>query len=144
MQAKGRKTFFRLNIFAPLLFLIIPAFGQTNSSNGSVCVAPVSAPNNGEKSLSNPSGGNHIQIYEVQIDNKSKIKVSNTESVKIGGLSTKNKHRITIFGDGKAVESFRFSFSDHSSNKLCLWFKSLYETWSLWTTKEAGKICQCK
>lgn len=144
MQGKDLKTFFKLSLLTLLLFLTAPAFGQSKGINGSICVAPVDAPNNGEKSLSNPSGGNRIQMYEVQVDSKAKIKVSNSESVKINGLSANKKHLVKIFGDGKAVESFRFSFSDYSSNKLCLWFKSLYETWSLWETKESGRICQCK
>ena len=124
-------------------FCLIASCYAQSSSNGSICIAAVDVPDGDEKSLANPSGGNKIQNYEVQVDDKPRIKVSNTESVKIGGLAISKKHSIKIYGDGKAVESFKFSFSDYSSGNLCLWFKSLYETWSLWEAKDAKMMCKC-
>lgn len=128
--------------FVFLFCLIVPADGQT--ALGSVCLAPFVAPNNGEKSLANPSGGNRVQNYEVQIDKKAKVKVSNSEKLNIGGLASNKKHLVKIIGDGKVVESFQFGFNESSSKNPCLWFNSLYETWSLWNAKDAGNKCSCK
>src|SRR5437879_5577301 len=36
--------------------------------NGSVCVAAVEPPNEREKSLANPAGGNRVQHYSIRID----------------------------------------------------------------------------
>ena len=128
-----------------LFCLAVSTVGQTVSSKtGSVCLAPFVSPNNGEKTLANPSGGNRVQNYQVQIDKKAKVTVSNSDMIKISGLASNKKHLVKIIGDEKVVESFQFGFNDFSSKNLCLWFNSLYETWSLWNAKDKGKSCNCK
>ena len=94
--------------------------------------------------MANPSGGNRIENYQVQIDKKVKVMVSNFDKLKISGLATNKKHLVKIIGDGKVVESFQFGFNEFSSKNLCLWFNSLYETWRLWNAKDKGKSCNCK
>jgi hypothetical protein len=116
----------------------------SRSSAGSICLAPAKRPTAGEKSLSNPTGGNRISVYSVQVDNDPAVVVSNEKGILISRLNTGKKHSVKISGDGKQLESFSFTFSDYSSNKLCLWFNPLYETWSLWKTKNAGAKCRCQ
>ena len=111
---------------------------------GSVCVAPVAKPNDGVKSLSNPSGGNKIQQYTVQIDGLKRIEVAADHGVSIDGIETAGRHSVKIMGDGKAVTAFHFQFSQYSSRDLCLWMKPLYETWSLTEAKGHGRSCVCK
>jgi hypothetical protein len=117
---------------------------EPNPNSGSVCVAVVPKPTSGEISLANPTGGGRTFNYTIQID-KGPIKpVSNEKAILISELVLKRKHLIKIRRDGKLVESFSFTFEKQGSDRLCLWFKPLYETWTLWTAKESGKKCYCK
>ncbi|HEV8429524.1 MAG TPA: hypothetical protein VGQ41_16610 [Pyrinomonadaceae bacterium] len=114
------------------------------SGLGSICIAPPDRPTAGEKSLANPAGGNRITTYSVQIDKLAPVVASNTRPTRISSLATNRKHLVKIFGDGKLVTSFRMDFTQYKTKDLCLFFKSLYETWSLWGGKEGRAICSCK
>lgn len=124
------------------------ANGQTQTSGakqslGSICIAAVTPPNSGEKSLANPSGGNSVSSYSVQIDKRKPLTTARDKSLNVSGLEIRKKHLVRITGDGKLKESFWFTFSEYSTTRLCLFFKSLYETWNLWDAKYAGGICRC-
>jgi hypothetical protein len=126
---------------AVLLLNACPAIssGRRVSSSvrtGSVCVSSVPRPASGEASLANPAGS-------IQIDGGQSIQVSSDSGIRIAGLALKRKHLVKIRRDGKLVESFWFTFERLGNDELCLWYKSLYGTWSLWTAKEAGRICDC-
>jgi hypothetical protein len=110
---------------------------------GSVCIAPAEKPTNGFKSLSNPSGGNSVQAYAVQIDKRPAVDASTGQGVKVGDLPLGTKHLVKVTGDGKDVTAFRFRFADYGSHDLCLWSNPLYETWSLTAAKGHGKSCIC-
>ena len=114
------------------------------SGSGSICIAPPDKPTTGEKSLANPAGGNPISSYSIQVDKLAPVVASNVKPVRISSLSRNRRHVVKIIGDGKLVSSFRFDFKDYQTNDLCLFFKSLYQTWSLWDGKEARGICRCK
>jgi len=134
------------SIFAAL-FLLAQTGNHSDSlpSNvGMVCVSPVPKPTNGEMSLANPAGGNRTFNYSIQVGNGVIKPVIQKAGTRITGLVLKQSHLLKIRRDGKLVQSFRFTFEKEGSNQLCLWFKSLYETWSLWTVKEAGNKCACK
>ena len=133
-----------------LLLLLWPSTmrGQARStgakaSSGSVCIATVTPPSSGQKSLSNPAGGNRISSYSIQVDKRKPLIASKDRSINIPSLAVDRRHLLKIFGDGKPVESFWFSFSEFSTTKLCLWFKPLYETWQLWDAKDGGAKCNC-
>jgi len=122
--------------------------GQTPSprskvSSGSICLATITPPNSEQKSLANPSGGNRISSYSVQVDKRKTVTASKDKSINLSGLAVDRRHLVKIFGDGRPVESFRFTFSQFSTTKLCLWFNSLYQTWQLWDAKDAGAKCKC-
>ena len=122
--------------------------GQTRSTSakplsGSICIATVTPPNSGEKSLANPSGGNRISSYSVQVDKTKRLIISKDKSVNISGVAVDRRHLVKIFGDGRPIASFRFGFSEFSTTKLCLWFNALYETWQLWDAKDGGLKCRC-
>lgn len=112
-------------------------------SSGSICLATVNPPNSSEKSLANPSGGNRISSYSVQVDRRKPLTTSKDKSINISGLAVDRRHLVKIFGDGRPIESFSFTFSKFSTTKLCLWFNALYETWSLWDAKDGGAKCGC-
>ncbi len=121
---------------------------QTRSSNakpssGSICIATVTPPKSGQKSLANPSGGNRISSYSVQVDKTRPLIISKHRSINISGVAVDRRHLVKIFGDARPIASFRFGFSEFSTTKLCLWFNALYETWQLWDAKDGGLKCRC-
>ena len=130
------------------VFLILSQSGNNHnappSDVGTICVSAVPKPNSEAMSLANPAGGNRIFNYSIQVDNGAIKPVAQKNGARITGLALKQSHLLKIRRDGKIVQSFRFTFEKEGSNHLCLWFKSLYETWLLWTVKEAGNKCACK
>ena len=132
-----------------LLFIACQATSKTRSvypqqpPGGSICVSSVPVPGSGRTSLANPAGGGRTFEYSVQIDRDQIRRVSHDVGVRIDGLALKRKHLLKIRKDGRVVQSFWFAFEKQGSSELCLWYKSLYETWSLWTVKEARTNCDC-
>jgi hypothetical protein len=134
-----------LQLLAICLIFTGVAQGHSESSRtktGSVCVSAVPKPNSEPSSLGNPDGGNRSFNYTIQIGLQ-KVAASTERSVAITGLSMNKTHMIKILRDGKVVESFRLNFTKEGSNQLCLWHKSLYETWSLSLVKRAKDKCRC-
>jgi len=131
-----------------LLLFCASAYAQSKANHtagaGSICIAPPSRPTAGEKSLANPAGGNPISIYSIQVDKRSPAIATNDGPVRISSISTSGKHLVKVIGDGKVVQSFRLDFSKFKTKDLCLFFNSLYETWSLWDGKEGRALCRCK
>jgi len=125
-----------------LFLMLLPShvFGQ--EMTGSVCIAPVPMTNDRTMTLGNPSGGNRFLNFAVQIDHHPRVPVDHEKSVLMSGLALDEPHLVRISRDGKPFASFRFRFGEYKSKELCLWFKALYETWSLWeNTPSAG--CKC-
>lgn len=110
---------------------------------GSVCIAPIEKPTNGVKSLANPTGGNRVLSYAIQLDRRPAVGASAEHGIAINDLPLADKHLVRVKGDGKNIAVFRFRFVDYSSHDLCLWFNPLYETWSLTPAKGHGKGCIC-
>ena len=138
----------RIVVLALLLQIANPApfalIAQTRKvSSGSICIATVTPPNSEQKSLANPSGGNRISTYSIKVNKRSPVTASRDKSINVSGLAVDRKHLVQILGDGRPVESFRFSFSKFSTTELCLWFNALYETWQLWDGKDGGAKCRC-
>ena len=124
-----------------LLFPALPIFAQDDTT-GSICIAPVPKPNDRPRSLGNPSGGNRSFNFTIQVDQQARVPVDHEKSILISDLAIKGTHLIQIFRDGKPFASFRFRFEQYKSKDPCLWFKALYETWSLWeNTPSIG--CKC-
>ena len=112
--------------------------GQENGK----CIAPVPKSNDRPVTLANPTGGNRSFNFAIRIDQQPRVPVDHEEPLLISDLAIKETHFVQIFRDGKPFASFRFRFEDYKSKELCLWFKALYETWSLWeNTPSVG--CKC-
>ena len=128
--------------------IIMLSFGWTvqaqSTAAGSICIAPPDKPTSGEKNLANPAGGNSISTYSIQVDKMAPVVASHDRPVPISSIATDRKHLVKIIGDGKVIQSFWFNFSRFKTRDLCLFFNSLYETWSLWDGKEGRAICRCK
>lgn len=131
-----------------VMVLSVASYGQARKTSvdglGSICIAPTSPPTTGEKSLANPAGGNPVSSYSIQVDKLAPVVASNIKPVRISSLTRNRRHVVKIIGDGKLVSSFRFDFNKYQTNDLCLFFKPLYQTWSLWDGKEGRGICRCK
>jgi len=139
----------KFSIALTVLFLFYAsAYAQSKAYHsaeaGSICIAPPGRPTTGEKSLANPAGGNTISTYSIQVDKMSTVVASNDRPVRISSISTSRKHLVKIIGDGKVVQSFWMNFGRFKTKDLCLFFNSLYETWSLWDGKGSRAICTCK
>jgi hypothetical protein len=113
------------------------------AASGSVCVSSVPDASPGDTSLGNPAGGGRTFNYAVRIDNGRLTAVPHDKGVRISGLRLGRRHVVRIYRDGKLAHSFRFTFEQQGSPALCLWYKALYETWSLWPQKDAKSNCTC-
>jgi hypothetical protein len=113
------------------------------AAHGSVCAGPAERAAEGRKALGNPAGGDPVSVYSVSVGGRPAVPVSGARGAMFSGLSLRKRHLVKIYGDGKLVHSFRFKFSDYADNNLCLWFNSLYESWSLWEAKEGRGKCLC-
>ena len=111
---------------------------------GVLCIAPVDPPNAGEKSLANPAGGNRVRKYTIQVDQLPPVSSDPKRTVRIEGIPLNGSHLVQIRGDGKIVESFKFAFTDEDPGHRALIFRSLYETWSVWSGRQARAFCKCK
>ena len=120
-----------------------PNYSFCNEKNGIICIGPIPIPNSEAISLTNPSGGDRKFDFSVQIDNGRIIQLYFNKSVLYDSLAIDSKHLITIRNQGKIIQSFWFEFETYESESLCLWFKALYETWSLWPLNESNHLCSC-
>jgi len=120
-----------------------PAQATEDLADGRLCVGPVPEPNDGRLSLGNPSGGARSFAYSVQVDDGRIIELPLNQSVRYAGISRGKRHVIKIRNRDQVVESFQFSFEEYETDHLCLWFKALYQSWSLWRQRESGHLCQC-
>jgi hypothetical protein len=118
------------------------ALSATAAESGSVCIAPVPVTTVGAKSLANDTASDVPYEFTVSFDGREPVSVSHKESVLVSGLSLASSHRVKISQAGRPKASFTFRFSLHKSNNLCLWFKPLYESWSL-TPSGAMRWCRC-
>jgi hypothetical protein len=131
---------------AVIICLIFTGAAQAQSKSpatetGVVCVSAVPKPNSEQMSLGNPDGGGRSFNYTIQIDSR-KIAASTERAVAIDGLSLNKTHLVKILHAGKVVESFRFNFAKEGSNHLRLWYKPLYETWSLRPAESSKDKCR--
>src|SRR5258705_9832002 len=110
---------------------------------GSMCIGIVPDPTPGDRSLSNPAGGNRSWAYSVQVDSGPAQATSARHGVRIDGLALGASHLVRIRNQGELVTALRFTFERYGARDLCLWFKPLFETWSLWPMKDAAYLCSC-
>src|SRR5208337_4015658 len=103
----------------------------SDTPRGSVCIASVTPPAPGMKSLANPAGGNEVKVYTIKFDDLPPLRGFPDRSVEVPPLPLAGKHAVKVFGDGKQVASFYFRFSDYATNDLCLFFNELYVAWNL-------------
>ncbi|MDR0233976.1 MAG: hypothetical protein LBI31_04140 [Zoogloeaceae bacterium] len=123
-----------------MLLMCASVFAQEGAS---VCVAPVPYATPGSKSLSNATASAKPYEFTITIDNGAPVTASHSASILIGNLSAVTPHLVSIRQGAELVTSFRFRFTNERSNRLCLWFNPLYESWSLWPMSDSKGKCSC-
>jgi len=111
--------------------------------NGLVCIAPIPKPTPGKRSLANPTGGSRNYEYSVQIDNGQILSLPYETNMTYPRLNLKRSHLIVIRDKNHIVESFWFRFEEYHTGRLCLWYKPLYDSWSLWDLSDSQHLCEC-
>lgn len=99
---------FRYCAFAVLLVSAAPSQSESvlTTEPGQVCLAAAPVPNDGSKSLANPTGGNPDVEYSVKIGDKDFIVLSRESSMLVTGLDRSKRHPVVILEDGEPLTSF--------------------------------------
>lgn len=79
----------------------------------------------------NGTGANENSQFSIRIDNEKPILITKDKGGTFKNLSLEKSHLIDIKLKGKRLTSFKFSFKQYGKNKLRLWYKTMYGTWSI-------------
>ncbi len=82
--------------------------------------------------------------YGIQIDDGPKLMTDSESGFEYELQSAGPKYLVKIERHGKLVESFWIDFESRDTDALCLWYKPLYETWSVWRLDKSGHLCDCR
>ena len=118
-----------------------PAFA---SSTGSVCIAKVPLASSGEKSLANYTASPEPFDFTISFDGDLPVAASHAQSVLVPDLAYSSPHKVAIRQNGKTAASFVLRFKDYGSDRLCLWYGPLYNSWSVWPMAQSRGKCGCK
>ena len=116
-----------------LIFLIsLPAIA------GELCFSPVKE-REGDKSTKR----SFLQPfdYKIQVDDGPVIKPSSESSTPYQFVT--DSPMVKIWLGGRVVESFRVPKERLNEGRNCIYFKDLYETWSIVEVWQAKKLCSC-
>ena len=80
--------------------------------------------------------------YKVQVDTGPIITPSENESTKYT-IKT-NRPLVKILLGDKIIESFYVESKWLKEGRNCIYFKNIYETWSVVEKWQANKLCSCK
>jgi hypothetical protein len=123
-----------------IALLACPAFSD-EAARGWLCVAPL-----GVKPLTNifmHCGSGNLSL---RIDAQQTVPWPRKESLKIEGLDLTESHLVVASCDGRPIQSFRFKFSTHKRDRLCLSYTDMndgYEGLRLNEVK-GSPWCKCK
>ncbi len=79
--------------------------------------------------------------YRVQVDNGKILKPSPNKSTPYPFKSS--EPLVTIWLGDKKVESFQVTREKLKEGRNCIYFKNMYETWSIAERWQANKLCTC-
>jgi hypothetical protein len=79
--------------------------------------------------------------YRVQVDNGPVVVPSETKSTRYE--ITNDNPRVKIFLGDELVESFRIKPEWLKQGRNCIYFKKIYETWSVVEKWQADRLCGC-
>jgi len=81
-----------------------------------------------------------LKTLMFRIDNGNKTPWPQKPGLKIEGLSLEEKHLVVVYSGGKAIQSFRFRFTDYKEAGLCL----LFDGYGGPDLRQMAKWCGCK
>jgi hypothetical protein len=81
--------------------------------------------------------------YSVQVDVGPIIATDNSQGFEYPIDYSKSKYLIKIRNAETIVESFWLESALGARTEQCLWFKSFYETWSVWELSRSRHLCDC-
>ena len=110
-----------------------------SAGEGSICVSPVEV-HPKYKSGSMEDRGRTTD-YEVRVGDSEKKKLSSSSSTLFTGFDIGNRYLVKIYYEGTLDQSFWHEFK--GNNQYCLWYKSLYFTWSVWPQNISAHLCAC-
>jgi hypothetical protein len=120
-----------------LAFLVLLMFA-TSTQADYLCFSPVKE-KNGDKSTKRSFW--QAFDYKVQVDDGPIVVPSETKSTKYE--ITNNNPLVKIYLGKKITESFRIKPEWLKEGRNCIYFKNLYETWSVVEKWQADKLCNC-
>ncbi|MFC1838955.1 hypothetical protein ACFL1N_05190 [Thermodesulfobacteriota bacterium] len=133
-----------LIIVLVLAVVFIAANTYGDQKYGVVCIGPIPAPDTNTKACEvNPKWCAENHEFSIQIDDGIILPVPYGVNKKYERIKTGERHLLIIRDKGKIIESFWFSFENYNTEKLCLWFKPMYLTWSIWPQKNSKHLCKC-
>lgn len=104
-----------------------------------ICLARIPDATSGELSLSNPTARVAPYLYEVKVGDVIFSQSSSTSQCEKFGSNT--KLLVVVRNHGKIEQSFYVDTSSYEKG-ACIWYKALYESWSVWGLNESGHICE--
>lgn len=120
-----------------ILLVLLIAFSY-NANALEVCVAPIAKSTLGERNLSNPTG--RIKPYDLSVHIQGHVITQGLLDSDCFDYSADKSIKVVVKDNGKAIESF-FVVPSKYSDGACVWFKSLYDTWSVWKLEESKHLC---
>lgn len=121
-----------------IVIFVVFWVGVSHAEGESLCFSPVA-----EKEGDKNSERKWWQAfdYRVQLDDGPVIKPSPTVSTSYEYSS--ELPVVKIWFDGKVVQSFKYQKQWLDAGRDCIYFKSVYETWSVVEKWQAEKLCAC-
>ena len=81
--------------------------------------------------------------YSVQIDDGPIVQVLEAGGFEYTLKDPRPRIRVKIRNHGSMAESFWLRLDRYESRQVCLWFKPLYHTWSVWPLEKSRHLCDC-
>jgi hypothetical protein len=128
---------------AALLFLLAyPTIGNGDDS-GRFCVSSA------EQHPENMSFLEYLGLarndfqYTIQLDDGPQLPTNPKSGFTYPLDDVEATFLVKIRRDDEIVEAFTVDLAKFEANQACLWFKPLYETWSLWELQKSKHLCDC-
>lgn len=133
----NRRQILALNMKSALTLLFMAITQGAQSIE--VCVAPIELPTVGYRSLANPAGRIE-QPYQVSVHLAGNIVEQGNTFSECFTIDESKKIVVIVKDHNVTKESFYIRPAEYP-NGACVWFKSLYETWSVWGLLKSTHIC---
>jgi len=118
-----------------LLFVVVSALlASPESKTGTLCIIP-DAPG----CCTRVSGPFDLKTLMFKIDGGEKTRWPEKAVLKIDGLSIEEGHLVVVYSSGKAIQSFKFRFSQYKQSHLCL----LFDGYGGPDLRTPDKLCRC-